>query len=300
MYVILGASGNTGSTAAQALLDRGKKVRVVARNPEHLRSLTERGAEPAVLDVTETAKLTRALDAAEAAYVMIPPNPATPDLYAYDEQVISSIVAALKETKVPFAVSLSSVGADKESGTGPVLGLRRFEQALNKIDGLKTLHLRPGYFMENTLGQAQIIKRMGAVAGPIRPDLKLPMIATRDIGAVIADALIALDFKGQETRELLGQRDISYNEVASILGNAVGKPSLEYVQLPDNQLRPAMISMGMSGSFVDLLLEMCAALNSGYMQPLESRSPRNSTPTSFEQFAADRFLPEYRKLGAAA
>ena len=79
--------------------------------------------------------------------------------------------------------------------------------------------------MENTLPQVGAIRMAGSVIGPFRPDLKLPMIATRDIGTAAADALLSLGFHGKQTRELLGQRDLDYTEVATIIGKAIGKPS---------------------------------------------------------------------------
>ena len=104
---------------------------------------------------------------------------------------------------------------------------------------------------------------------------------------------------GKRTQELLGQRDINYTEVADSIGKEIGKPSLRYVQAPDNQLRGAMVQMGMSANLVGLILEMAAALNSGYMKALEPRSAANTTPTSFETFAKEEFLPAYRERAAA-
>ena len=300
MYVVTGASGNTGSVVAHTLLDRGKRVRVIGRNADHLRQLADRGAEAVIAELTDTAALARAFSGAEAVYAMIPPNSSLPDIYAYDERITTSLVSALRDAGVRNVVSLSSIGADKPSGTGLVLGLHRQEQALNGINGLNVLHLRAGYFMENTLSQAGLIHAMGSTAGPLRADLKLPMIATRDIGMAAAEALLRLDFQGHQTRELLGQRDISYAEVASIIGRAIGRPDLKYVQSGHEQLRPTLVQMGMSRNFIDLLLEMTDALNSGHMKALEQRNPRNTTPTSFEHFVEEKFVPEYRKAPQAA
>lgn len=300
MYVVTGASGNTGSVVAHTLLDQGKQVRVISRNPAHLRQFIDRKAEAVVADLTETSTLVRAFTGAEAVYVMIPPNTAAPDTLAYDKEITTSLVSALADAKVQHVVTLSSIGADKPSGTGPVVGLHRLEQALNGITGLNTLHLRAGYFMENTLGQAQMIQGSGNLGGPLRGDLKLAMIATRDIGAAAAQALLQHDFQGHQTRELLGQRDISYNDIASIVGKEIGKQNLKYAHLPDEQLRPGLASMGMSSNFIDLLLEMTAALNSGHMKPLEPRTAQNTTPTSFEKFVSQVFLPAYQKISKAA
>ncbi len=300
MYVVTGASGNTGSAVANTLLDNHKQVRVIGRTAEHLQQFTKRGAEAVIADLTETGKLMRAFSGTEAVYAMIPPNPAAPDTFAYEERITSSLASALKEARVRHVVALSSVGADKSSGTGLVLALHRLEQALDRVPGLNTLHLRAGYFMENTLVQVGIIKGMGVAAGPIRAELKLPMIATHDIGVAAAKSLLRLDFQGHQTRQLLGQRDISYAEATAIIGKAIGNPSLQYQQLPDEQLRPNLARLGMSPNFIDLLLEMSAAMNSEHMKALEPRTEQNTTPESFERFVAERFVPAYQALSNAA
>jgi uncharacterized protein YbjT (DUF2867 family) len=154
--------------------------------------------------------------------------------------------------------------------------------------------------MENTLAQAGIIQAMGMSAGPLRANLRLPMIATRDVGLAAAEELLSLSFQGKQTRELLGQRDLSMTECAAIIGKAIGKPDLVYKQLPDEQVRQAFIRLGMSASVANMLLELAAALNSGRISALEPRSSRNTTPTSYEAFVADQFIPVYEGKVKAA
>jgi uncharacterized protein YbjT (DUF2867 family) len=299
MYAILGASGNTGHVVAKTLLARGQKVRAVGRNATHLQPLAADGAEIFVADVTDASALTKAFNQADSAYVMLPPNPTSNDFRAFQDRASDAIATAIQNTGVKNIVTLSSFGADKSSGTGPVVGLHNLEQKLNQIDVANVLHLRAGYFMENTLPQAAVIRMMGSAVGPLRPSLKLPMIASRDIGAAAADALLQLAFRGKQTQELQGERDLDYTEVASIIGHAIGKPKLGYVHAPDAQLRVAMVQMGMSDNFVGLILEMAAALNSGHMRALEARNSRNTTPTPLETFVAQSFLPAYQQQAAA-
>jgi uncharacterized protein YbjT (DUF2867 family) len=300
MYVVTGATGHTGNVVAKALLNRGEKVRVVGRSADRLKALAAEGAEPFNADLTDTASITKAFAGAKAVYVMMPPNLASPDFRAFQNRVTDAITAAVQSAGVTHAVTLSSIGADKPDKTGPVVGLHYLEQKLNGIDSLNVLHLRAGYFMENTLAQIGIIRMTGMAVGPLRPDLKLVMIATRDIGEAAASALLNLDFYQKQTRELLGQRDISMTEVAQIIGRAVGKPDLRYTQAPDAQVRAALIQLGMSSNMADLILEMSAALNSGYMRALEPRSARSTTPTSYETFVTQEFVPLYEAKSAAA
>lgn len=300
MYVILGATGNTGSVVARKLLDKGKRVRVIGRDTKKLAPFVNRGADAFAADVLDTDALSRAFAGAQGVYALIPPNMSSPDFRAYQDQVTECIAKALEKGGVTHAVTLSSVGADKPDKTGPVVGLHKMELRLAQVPGLNALHLRAGYFMENTLAQAGIIKSFGMMAGPVRADVPLPMIATRDIGAAAADALLQLDFKGQQTQELLGPQDVTYAEAAKIIGSAIGKPDLAYAQLPDEQVIQAMEGMGMSKNIAQLLCEMSSALNDGYMKEMEKRSGKNTTPTSFETFVQEVFLPVHKGQAAGA
>jgi uncharacterized protein YbjT (DUF2867 family) len=294
MYVIMGATGNTGSIVARTLLGQKQNVRAIGRSADRLGPLTAEGAEAFVCDVSDAVALTKAFSGAKAVYAMIPPSMTSENYRADQDKVTGAIAEAVQQAGVEHVVALSSVGADKPQGTGPVAGLHHLEETLNQIPNLNVLHLRAAYFMENTLAQIGIIKMLGITAGPLNSDLVLPMIATRDIGRAAANALLALDFTGKQTRELLGERDLRYAETATIIGKAIGKPELKYVQLPAEQLRGAFLQMGMSANVADLILEMSAALNSGHMKALEERTAENSTPTSFETFVAEEFVPLYR------
>jgi uncharacterized protein YbjT (DUF2867 family) len=300
MFVITGATGHTGSEAAEKLLASGAKVRVIGRDAKRLERFSRKGAEAVVADMTDAAALEKAFSGARAIYAIIPPNISSPDVRAFQEQVTDSLTAAIRNSGVAYAVALSSTGADKTYGTGPVLGVHGLEKKLESIDGLSALSLRCGYFMENLLPQIGIIQSLGFMAGPVRPDVPLPMIATSDIGAVAAESLAKLDFVGKQTRELLGARHVTYIEAAKIIGAAIGKPDLAYRQVPASVLKPAMMQMGMSSNMVDLLLEMTDALNTGHMKSQEPRSARNTTATTLETFVAEVFAPAYRGKAAGA
>jgi uncharacterized protein YbjT (DUF2867 family) len=293
MYVVTGATGNTGRVVANRLLERKKAVRVIGRSKEKLQLLVDRGAEAFVADLSDQATLAKAFTGAEGVYAMIPPSATSPDYRGEQRRVAKAIAGALENAGVTHAVALSSVGADKEAGTGPVAGLHEFEEILNRVAGLNVLFLRAGYFMENTLGQAAAIHAMGYAVGPLRGDLKLPLIATKDIGNTAAERLLALDFTGRQAPELLGQRDLSMDEVTAIIGKALDRTDLKYIQLSDEQTQQAFVQIGMSPNVAGLVVEMAGALNSGHMRALERRSSRNTTPTSFETFIQEEFVPVF-------
>lgn len=300
MYVVIGATGHTGSVVAEKLLAKKEKVRAIGREERRLERLKQHGGEAVVADVTDSSAVARAFSGADAGYLMIPPNLSSPNVSAFQQRVADAFASALEQTGLRHAVVLSSIGADKSERTGPVLGLHYLEQKLEAIPSVNVLFLRAGYFMENILPQVGIIQALGYMAGPVRPDLALPMIATRDIGAVAADYLDRRDFQGKQRRELLGARDVSYTQIARVIATAIGKPDLTYKQLPAAQLKPALTQMGMSPNMADLLLEMSEALNNGHMRALEPRSAQNTTPTTIETFVSEVFVPAYRAKAARA
>src|SRR5215470_12416373 len=246
MFVVLGASGHTGHVVATNLLTRGQQVRVVGRNSAHLQPLSSKGAEPFIADVSDASALAKAFQKADSAYVMIPPNLTSKDPLGYSGRVSDAIATAVQKSGVKNVVALSSVGAELASGTGPVVGLHSLEQKLNQIGSANVLYLRAAYFMENTLPQAPAIHKMNSTAGPLRPDLRVPMIATRDIGNVASDVLLHPTIRGKQIRELHGHRDLTYSDVTSIIGRAIGKPDLRYHQLKDAQFHDVLVQTGMS------------------------------------------------------
>ena len=206
--------------------------------------------------------------------------------------------AALKKASVKYAVSLSSVGADRSGKTGPIAGLHYLDRQFNQIPGLNVLHLRAGYFMENLLAQVAIIKATGYAAGTLRPDLRLPMIATHDIGSAAADALLDLGFRGHQTRELLGPRDVSMAEAAGMIGAEIGKPQLEYKQSAESDTRGVLVQIGLSPNIADLIVEMSTAWNSGLVAASEVRSASNTTPTFLETFVREQFAPAFHGMAS--
>src|SRR5206468_12596129 len=136
------------------------------------------GAEAFIADWSDATALTKAFNGAHAAYLMLPPAKSREN----QEQESTAIAQAVKESGICYAVHLSSYGAQVPEGTGPVAGLHSSEQKLNGITGLNVLHLRAAYFMENNLAAIDMIQGMGMFGHALLPDLKLPMIATRDVG----------------------------------------------------------------------------------------------------------------------
>jgi uncharacterized protein YbjT (DUF2867 family) len=293
LYVVLGATGHVGGLIASRLVDAGKRVRGVARHADALAPLARRGAEASTGSIDDPAFLRRALEGARAAFVLLPPNLA-PGVRAWQDRTAGLVGDALEAAKVPYAVTLSSVGAQAGSGNGPIAGLYALEQRLDRIPGISPLHLRPGYFFENHLAAIGMIRGMGATGGALRPDLKLAQIATRDIGEVAARRLLALDWKGKVVQELHGERILTMAEAATALGKAIGRPDLGYVQFPYADAQKGMVTMGLPDEMAALYVEMSKGFNEGRIAMTQPKSAATTTPTSIERWAEEVFAPAFR------
>ncbi len=285
MYVVIGASGNTGKAVAEKLLAAGKEVKVVGRNAEHLQPFVDRGATPAVGSLEDVDFVQNALKGATAAYVMIPPNFGAENFRGYYNLIGDNLIAALKDNGVRHAVFLSSLGAELSEGTGPILGLGDVEKKLNQIEGLNIVHLRAGFFMENLYAGLDLIKNMGIMGSPLRGDLPVYMVATRDIGEHAAKRLLAMDFSGKNYDAIVGPRKLTMNEATTILGKAIGKDDLQYVQFPYEEAEKAFLEMGMSPDVARTFIEMYRSFNEGVHIAPTAQDQLYQGTTSIEEFA---------------
>jgi uncharacterized protein YbjT (DUF2867 family) len=285
MITIMGATGHTGKKITEALLKAGKKVRALGRSENKLAELKRAGAEVLAGDTTDAAFLTKAFRGADAVYTLLPTDPHAPDFRGEQDRQGEAIVKAVRDSSIQYVVALSSVGANLSEGTGVIAGLHAQEERLKKLKGVNVYLLRPVSFFENFSNALGLIKHQGINGDSVEPDLAVPMVATRDIADVAAKALKARDWKGVVVRELLGPRDLSYSEATHILGERIGKPELRYVQFSYEDEAKALVQAGMSPSFANLYVEMTRAFNAGVIKP--HRTPENTTPTRFENFAGE-------------
>jgi len=298
MITILGATGNVGGKIADILNDKGGQVRLVARSADHLKPLVAKNADALAGDISNTAFLVKAFTQVDAVFTLIPPDPKTGNFMEHAGKASESIARALEIAEVKHVVNLSSIGAELSAGTGPIKGLHLMEERLNRIKGLNVLHLRAAYFMENSLGNIDVIKSQGITGSAVRGDLAMPMIATRDIAAFAAERLVKRDFTSSSIRYLLGQRDLTMIESAEIIGRKIGKAGLPYVQFPYVDAEKAMIAMGLSPDVSRNYIEMSRAFNEGLIKRIE-RTAATTTPTSFEAFCEEVFAPRYMRQKAA-
>ena len=282
VIAVMGATGHVGSALSESLLGKGHEVRALGRDPKKLGALAAKGAKPKSGVFTDPAVLSEAFAGADAAFVMIPPSYGEPDLGTYQDRQTDAIVKALQKAGVRKVVTLSSVGAHQPQGTGPIKGLHRMEKRFSQSGGPDVVHLRPSYFMENHFFAIPTIKSMGVSGSPLRPDLSFGQIATKDIAQKASELLDRADFRGSSVVELAGPRDLTMAQVTPILGRAIGKPDLAYVQFPYPDAEKALAGMGMPPATAAIMVELYRGLNEGVVVP---QTPPQRTKTTIEEFA---------------
>ena len=288
MITVMGATGHVGGGVVRRLLAQGEPVRAVGRNPRVLAELAAAGAETVSGDAGDAAFLTEAFRGADAVHTMLPYSPTSPDFRAEQARLGEAIVTAVRDSGVRTVVAVSSVGAELPAGTGFIAAsLHAQERRLRALTGVDVLLLRPGLFFESITGTVDVVEALGINADAVDADAPVPMVATADIADAAAAALRARDWTGVEVRELLGPRDLTYTEATRILGGAIGRPDLQYVRLPDEEMIGALVEAGFTQDTAALHVEMGRAMSDGTIAPIEGRTAANTTPTRFEDVVAD-------------
>lgn len=279
MYVVFGATGNTGKVVANTLLDRGQKVRVVARDTAKVGALQARGAEVVRGDVGDVVSIRAALQGASGAYFLIPPDPTSQDYLARGRGIIDGFAEALRANPLKHAVMLSSVGAQHAAGTGPIVNTHYAETKFAELSTPFTF-VRAAYFMENILGNVPAMKGDGVLpvfgGGESYP---FPMIATRDIGLTAAEALLAPS-ASHAWIELSSTKDYSLQDAADIASATLGRPVKPLV-LPLDALVPTYTQYGMSANVAGLYREMFEGLAKGLVA-FEGKGQRVRGTTTLE------------------
>jgi uncharacterized protein YbjT (DUF2867 family) len=274
MFVVAGVTGNVGGTVARELLAKGQKVRVLVREPSKGVAWAKLGAEVAIGSLEDAASMTSALKGETGFFTLIPPNYAVPDFYAYQRKLSDAIAQAVKASGVPHVVMLSSVGADLAQGNGPIKGLHHLENVL-RATGTVLTAIRAGSFQENVANSLAPARAMGIYPNFMpSADAAMPMIATKDIGALAAEQL-ALHPSKSEVIDLHGPA-YSTRQVAEKLGAALGK-QLNIVQIPETGWLDAMTKAGFPPHVAEIFAEMYRGFISGAIVPKGDRMVQGNT-----------------------
>lgn len=269
MFVVVGATGHTGSAAAETLLRRGQPVRVVVRSADKGAAWKAKGADVAVASYEDVPSMAKAFEGARGVYLLVPPNYQAQAWLDEQRRTMDLAAEALAASGKPHVVFLSSVGAQIAEGTGPIRAVRYGEQRLSAVARNITI-LRPCYFMDNWAPGIGLAKAQGVLPTFIEPSAKIPMISTQDIGRIAAEQLLA-GGTGKKVLELAGPEDYSPNQVAALLGELLGKAVTAKLE-PLSSVVPTFTSFGFSTEAARLFEEMYTSFAKGtvgYERPAE-------------------------------
>lgn len=275
MFVISGATGNTGSIVAQTLLDQGQSVRVIVRSEEKGMPWRAKGADVAIAEILDTDALTRALDGASGAYFMLPPDLTNEDFLGDSIKRAESIVEAASTARLPHAVILSSVGAQHSDRVGPISTIAHMEK-LFLTASIPLSAVRPGYFLENICDVMPAVLHDGIFPSMILPlDHKIDMVATRDIGLTVADALINPPTVAHRVIELKGAQQYSAEDIAAELSRSIGR-EIAPVAVPPEAWVEVLKESGLSQQSAETMAEMHENINNGRIEFLDPSAKKAS------------------------
>jgi len=282
--VVTGSLGNISKPLTKILTAKGHNVVVISSNAERQKDIEALGAVAAIGSVKDGDFLTNTFNSADAVYTMIPPNFAAPDPIAYYEHIGNSYTKAIDLSGVKRVVNLSSWGADLPSGTGFIVGSYRVEQILNGLHGAVITHLRPCSFYNNLLHYNGMIKHAGFIGSNYGGDDLVTLVSTEDIAAVAASELETST--ATEKIRYIASDEHTCNEIARILGAAIGKPDLKWVTLTDEQVQEGMERNGTPPHIAAKLVELNASIHSGALRAdYDRHKPAEMGKVKLEDFA---------------
>jgi uncharacterized protein YbjT (DUF2867 family) len=258
-FAVAGASGHSGRVAAETLLARGAKVRVVLRDAAKAAEWTARGAEVALADFGDAPALTRALAGTAGAYLLIPPHFTAPSQREHQQAVARALAAAVAESGVPRVVFLSAFAAHRGQSSGPIAGLHDAEGILGAVPGVRLTAIRAGYLYENLGPLLATVRDAGMLPSFFPAALPIPMVGTRDVGLLAARLLLDETDSGPIVE--IGS-DRTHGEIAALLCKLLGKP-IGVAEIALDAITPLLIGLGFTPDLAGLYVEMIAGIRSG-------------------------------------
>jgi uncharacterized protein YbjT (DUF2867 family) len=287
--VITGSLGNISKPLAEQLVQQGHTVTVISSKPDKAQAIKVLGAIPAIGSVEDPAFLAAAFKGADAVYLMEPPGgffDPNFDIYEHCNRLAHSFAEAVQQSGVKRIVHLSSIGAHTGKGNGILAFHYNVEQILNQLPAdVAIAFMRPVGFYYNLLSFIPVIKSQGAIVSNYGGDDKEPWVAPVDIAAAVAK-MITQPFEGR-TVHYVASDELSPNEVAAILGNAIGQPNLKWVAIPDEQLLNGMLAMGMNAGIARGMIEMNASRRGGRLYEDYFRHRPALGKTKMTEFSKD-------------
>lgn len=237
-----------------------------------------------------SAFLSSTFNGADVVYTLVPPAnyfDQNLDLYRYFVELGDSFKAAIEKSGVKRVVNLSSIGAHLEKGNGILEGTYYVEKALNGLPSdIAITHIRPVEIYYNLFQFVGLIKDQGIIGSNLDKDDVNAWVSPKDIADAVANEIINLK-SGQNVRYVVSE-ELTYAELATALGNAIGKPDLQWIKFTDAQVLESLINVGMQPAAAKKMVEMYAAIHSGLLyEDYEEQNPKITGKVKIKDFAQE-------------
>ncbi len=264
-YVLTGSLGHISKPVATNLIAAGHDVTIITTNSSKTAEIEKIGATAAVGSVDDASFINKAFAGADAVYLMIPPKWDVQDWLAYQTEVADNYVNAITSNAIGHIVMLSSIGAQMGTGAGPIDGLAVLESKLKNTNAAVKA-LRPSYFFYNLHAQKGLVDQAGIMGANFgTTDEKLVLTHTDDIADIAFQTLNELKFTGFSVQHISSDERYS-NDIAKVLGTAIGKPELPWVTFEDEQSFGGMTQAGLSSTIASGYVQMGKSIREGKLQ----------------------------------
>jgi len=290
MIVVTTPTGLIGHQVVHNLLDSDEPIRVIARDPSRLPAHTRERVEVVQGSHGDLDVVTRAFVGADSVFWLVPPDPHAESVEAAYVGFSRPACDAFKNQGVKRVVGVSALG--RGTPWAASAGLVTASLAMDDLiasTGVSYRALTMPSFMDNLLRQVESIKNQGMFSLPISADLKQPSCATRDIASTVAKLLLDHSWSGVSSVPVLGPEDLSYNDMAQIMSEVLGKP-VRFQEITRETFKARLLQRGMSEAMAQGNLDMWIAYNQG-LDSAEPRTPESTTPTSFRQWCQEVLGP---------
>jgi len=283
---LTGSLGNISKPLAEQLISAGHDVTIISSKADKAVEIEALGSKAAIGLVSDAAFLTKVFTGADVVYTMVPPNFGAADYRKYVGDTARNYAEAIQKSGVTRVVNLSSIGADIDGGTGQISGNHDGELILNALENVAIKHLRAGFFYVNFYANIDMIKNLGFLGSNYDSNTRLIMVHPADISAAVAEE-IEHPFTGKSVRYIVSDERTA-GEAAAILGAAIGKPDLKWVEFTDEQAYNGMRQAGLPEEVSNKFVEMGTAVRSGILwKDFDAQGSVFTGKTKLEEFAKE-------------
>ncbi|TRX43089.1 NmrA family NAD(P)-binding protein [Flavobacterium restrictum] len=265
--IVTGSLGNISKPLTQELVQKGHQITVISSNPEKQEAIEKLGASPAISSLEDVDFIAETFHGAAIVYTMVPPAnyfDHSLDLLGYYKRIGSNYATAIEKSGVNKVINLSTIGGHLSEGNGILKGANQVESILNQLSNdVAITHMRPTEFYYNLLPQVYNAKASGFIGSAIGNDVINCWVSPKDIATAIANE-IEIGVSGRKVRYVASE-EITYDKLASILGEAIGKKDLKWVQFTNEEMINRLIAAGMQPKIAEDLTEMYHAIHTGLL-----------------------------------